>query len=110
MKPGATTSPSASMVDDAGPSTSPTAAMRPPLTATSTRRRGAPVPSTTVPSRITRSYMADPLPCRPDRSPPRPGGGSVPLVDVDHALEGLAALATPDVLDEQVDHPFEGPR
>ena len=55
-KPGVTVRPSASMTRPAPPaSTSPTAVIRSPSTATSARRAGAPVPSTTVPSLITRS-------------------------------------------------------
>ena len=54
MKPGVTTHP------DASSSRSPCSAvpiseMRPPVMATSARRPGAPVPSTTVPPRITMS-------------------------------------------------------
>src|SRR6478736_1884040 len=57
-QPGATTSPSASSSRRPVPSTSPTAVMRPSFTATSAARRGVPVPSTTVPLRITRSCSA----------------------------------------------------
>jgi hypothetical protein len=58
--PGVTTRPSASSVRLAEPSTapvplSPTATMRSPRTATSARRAGAPVPSTTVPPRMSKS-------------------------------------------------------
>jgi len=56
MKPGATTSPIASITDFAlAPSRPPTATMRPSCTATSASKRGAFVPSTTVPPRIRRS-------------------------------------------------------
>src|SRR4051794_3496572 len=52
MKPGATTQPSASTVTSPSRLV-PTSVMWPSLTATSARRPGAPVPSTTVPPRIT---------------------------------------------------------
>ena len=56
MKPGATIRPAASMVRAAlAPARSPTAAMRPSRTATSASKRGALVPSMTVPPRISRS-------------------------------------------------------
>src|SRR5688500_2453229 len=51
MKPGATTRPSASMTRFAGAG----GTIFPPAIATSPRRDGAPVPSTTVPLRIRRS-------------------------------------------------------
>src|SRR5205823_4376911 len=54
-KPGATTAPSASSTRRAAPGTAPSAAMRPSRIATSPRRAGAPVPSTSVPPRISRS-------------------------------------------------------
>ena len=54
-KPGVTSIPSASMVRSARPSTSPTAAMRSPCTATSARTGSAPLPSTSVPFLMTRS-------------------------------------------------------
>src|SRR5579862_6306993 len=57
MKPGATTRSSASTNRRAGSSTRPTATTRPSRTATSARRRGAPVPSTTSPPAIRRSSM-----------------------------------------------------
>src|SRR5689334_2576333 len=64
MKPGATTSPVASISRLADPgSERPTATMRSPRTATSPRNHGLPVPSTTVPWRRSRSYSgsaADP--------------------------------------------------
>src|SRR5262245_57061981 len=54
-KPGQTTRPAASIVRSASaPSSSPTAAIREPSTATSPRNRGAPVPSTTSAS-LTRT-------------------------------------------------------
>src|SRR3954471_11231984 len=56
--PGATTRPSASSSRAPRPSTKPTSAILPLLTATSARRRGSPVPSTTTPLRITRSWSA----------------------------------------------------
>src|SRR5262245_12529451 len=43
---------------------SPTAVMRSPVTATSARRPGAPLPSSTVPPRITRSAVMSPFPVR----------------------------------------------
>src|SRR3954453_21205070 len=52
MKPGDTTQPSASTVTSPFRPV-PTSVMWPSLTATSARRPGAPVPSTTVPPRIT---------------------------------------------------------
>jgi hypothetical protein len=54
-KPGVTRQPSASIVRSAVPSTRPTAAMRSPATATSARLGWPPLPSTSVPFRITRS-------------------------------------------------------
>ena len=57
MKPGATTSPFASMVRFAFPSgTRPTATILSPLIATSPTNHGLPVPSTTRPFAMTRSY------------------------------------------------------
>src|SRR4029450_9852640 len=55
MKPGATTRPSASISRWPRPLTEPTSASRPSCTATSPRRPGAPVPSTTSPPPIPRS-------------------------------------------------------
>src|SRR5690606_23090636 len=49
--------PSASLSRDPRPSTRPPATMRPSCTPTSAVRAGAPVPSTTVPARITRSSI-----------------------------------------------------
>src|SRR3954462_2586700 len=46
----------------ASPTSEPTAVMRPPSTATSVPRGGAPVPSTTVPPAITRSWGMGHLP------------------------------------------------
>src|SRR5262245_10480888 len=61
MKPGATISPAASMTRAASaPGRSPTSRIRSPSTATSARRAGAPVPSTTVPPRTSTSSMVDP--------------------------------------------------
>src|SRR4051794_25498287 len=54
--PGVTSRPSASTVRTAVPPTRPTSVTTPPCTATSAVRPGAPVPSTTVPPRITRSW------------------------------------------------------
>src|SRR3546814_10956057 len=57
--PGATTWPRASITRSPSlGSTKPIAAMRPSFTATSARRRGRPVPSTTIPLVITRSSRA----------------------------------------------------
>src|SRR2546430_17153969 len=54
MKPGATAWPAASITRGASPrSPGPTATTRSPSTATSARRAGAPVPSTTEPFRIS---------------------------------------------------------
>ena len=55
MKPGATTSPSASITRAAPPETGPISAIRPPAIDTSARRAGAPVPSIRVPFLIRRS-------------------------------------------------------
>src|SRR3546814_8769616 len=69
MTPGATTCPAASIsiAVRVGPM-SPTATIRSPLTATSARTPGMPVPSTTVPPRMTMSKcsMAS-IPVRGDR-------------------------------------------
>src|SRR6478672_1004168 len=54
--PGVTRRPSASTVRTAVPSTRPTSVITPRCTATSAVRAGTPVPSTTVPPRITRSW------------------------------------------------------
>src|SRR3954454_16038389 len=54
-KPGATTAPSASISRAPRPPTRPTSVIRPPVIAMSAVRRGPPVPSTTVPPRITTS-------------------------------------------------------
>src|SRR3954454_15440819 len=54
-QPGVTRSPPASIVRVAVPRASPTPPIRSPSIATSARRRGAPVPSTTVPPRMIRS-------------------------------------------------------
>jgi hypothetical protein len=57
-KPGQTMRPRASIVCRApAPSSSPTAAMRSPSTATSARVGGDPLPSTTSPPRISRSSV-----------------------------------------------------
>ena len=68
MKPGATTCPAASVTRAPSAARSrPTAAIRPSRTSTSARRSGAPVPSTTVPPRMSRSALT----CggAPSRSP-----------------------------------------
>src|SRR5579885_2706834 len=59
MKPGATMSSSASMVRCAPPAILPISAIVPFLIPTSARRRGAPVPSTTVPFLTIRSYVIE---------------------------------------------------
>src|SRR3954452_21709854 len=55
-RPGVTRRPSASSSWTAGPSTRPTAVITPSVTATSAVRASAPVPSTTVPPRMIRSW------------------------------------------------------
>src|SRR5207244_3694457 len=72
MKPGQMQSPDASTSRPPRPPTAPTALIRPAATATSATRRGAPLPSITVPPRITRSII--PMSprrdeCRPARPP-----------------------------------------
>ena len=57
MNPGVTSMPAASIVSRAASGASPTATMTPSLIATSARRAAAPVPSTTLPPRITKSYI-----------------------------------------------------
>src|SRR5438128_8406643 len=94
--PGATTSPSASIVASAlARSSRATAATRPSRTPTSTRRRGRPVPSTTRPLRTIRSKS---LTRSPDRlaegglagahdeelQPLGPGAEAVGLIGADH--------------------------
>src|SRR4051794_34444739 len=61
--PGVTSSPSAATSWRPRPSTAPTSVMRPAVMATSAVRAGAPVPSITVPARMTTSWsaMGDPL-------------------------------------------------
>src|SRR5438045_1444676 len=56
-KPGVTSAPSASTSSRARPSTRPTSVTTPSVMATSAVRAGAPVPSTTLPPRITTSCM-----------------------------------------------------
>src|SRR6266446_7299299 len=68
MKPGQTQSPDASTSRPPRPPTAPTALIRPARTATSATRRGAPLPSITVPPRITRSI----IPMSPRRDEYRP--------------------------------------
>src|SRR5689334_2268629 len=60
MKPGATMRSVASIVRAARAETSPTATMRPSAIATSALVAGAPVPSATVPPRMTRSQSIEP--------------------------------------------------
>src|SRR5512145_849715 len=87
MKPGATTRPAASITRSAGPpSRGATAAMRSPSTATSAARAGPPLPSTTVPPRISRDQAISGFLDRHRRHP-------VPLldaVDLLHAGDDLA--------------------
>src|SRR5262245_33034014 len=61
-KPGVTTAPSAAISRRPRAPIAPTSLMRPSEIATSATRAGAPVPSTTVPPRITRSCMASAAP------------------------------------------------
>src|SRR3954470_11684452 len=60
-QPGVTSRPAASISSSPAGRSRPTSVMRPPSTAMSATYAGAPVPSTTVPLRITSSAMADPL-------------------------------------------------
>jgi hypothetical protein len=62
--PGIKLSPPASIASAASLPTSPIAAIRESLTATSARRGSRPYPSTTVAPRITRSYISVLLPRR----------------------------------------------
>src|ERR1041385_6813471 len=71
MKPGATTRPSASITLDAGPEILPTSTIFPSLSATSARRAGAPVPSTTVPFLISNSELIWEMILRYHRFPPQ---------------------------------------
>src|SRR5438445_6940255 len=57
FRSGQTQSPDASTSRPPRPPTAPTALIRPAATATSATRRGAPLPSITVPPRITRSII-----------------------------------------------------
>src|SRR5262249_53332596 len=78
MKPGATTSPRASISRFAGPvSDRPTATTRSPRTATSPKNQGLPLPSTTRPWRMRRSYGASAAAGAADRSMARRGQPSV---------------------------------
>src|SRR5919106_938855 len=87
MKPGVTTCPAASTTRRASPPRpGPRAAMRSPSTATSARCRGAPVPSTTSPPRITRSQATSRL---HDAHGPHP----VTLPDAVHVLHAGHDLA-----------------
>ena len=62
MKPGVTSFPVASISSAASPTmVAATFTMRPFVTATSATRAGAPVPSTTVPPRISRSNIRTPV-------------------------------------------------
>ena len=64
-EPGVTARPVASISCRPRPDTRPISTMRSPLTATSARRDGAPVPSMTSPFRMTRSYLGPQAPARP---------------------------------------------
>src|SRR6476646_7967428 len=93
-KPGVTSMPSASISRRPRVSTRPSSTIRPPSTATSAVRAGAPVPSTTVPPRITSSCMdvpsslesvdlvAEPREHRADGNAPQrtPSGDGTPRV------------------------------
>src|SRR5512134_2706176 len=57
-QPGATILPVASISSLPGPTSAPTLLISPPSIATSAVRRAVPVPSTTVPPRMTRSCIA----------------------------------------------------
>src|ERR1700681_267352 len=57
-KPGVTSRPRASISSPPAPETVPIAAIRPPAIATAAPNGVPPVPSATVPPRITRSYRA----------------------------------------------------
>src|SRR6266851_3943912 len=59
MKPGATTRPAASITVAAPSVTRPISAILPPVMATSARRAGAPVPSTSMPFLINRSWAME---------------------------------------------------
>src|SRR5439155_21723294 len=60
-KPGVTSAPSASISCRPLPATRPTAVIIPSVMATSAVRASTPVPSTTVPPRMTRSSISQPL-------------------------------------------------
>src|SRR4051812_2962360 len=82
MKPGATTQPPASS-SSSPRSFGPISRMTPSEIATSASRPGVPLPSTTVPPRITRSAIGTPLACEVAIAPAgSPGGGSA--VDREH--------------------------
>src|SRR3954452_11758582 len=98
-KPGGTRAPSASTSRVPVPSTAPTSVTTPPVMATSAVRAGAPVPSTTVPPRITRSCTASPLQALDD--------GHVRLAST--LAHGLQAVATARSL-ELVEHRGHEPR
>src|SRR5690349_11039919 len=84
--PGATTSPSASIVSCASSATSPTATIRPSRIPTSARREAAPVPSTTVPPLITQSSISSSY---EPASPNHPGGGcATPVRREDELFRG----------------------
>src|SRR6266850_6828883 len=59
MKPGATTRSAASITVAAPSVTRPISAIVPPVMATSARRAGAPVPSTSIPFLITSSWVME---------------------------------------------------
>src|SRR4051794_3538379 len=126
-KPGVTSSPSASIVWRAGPSTRPTSVMTPPSTATSLVREGAPVPSTSVPPLTTRSCsLIFPAPCDCGAGPlgPRSLLGGIPAsLDArswrcscsqcgqhlrgEQALRGLGVIAVGAEACARNDEPFD---
>src|SRR5262249_45867737 len=90
MKPGATMQPVASTTRPASAARSgATAMIRSPASATFARRPGAPVPSRTVPSRMSQSNARGAL--RPAR---RRGRSGLRLLDLDalHLVAGLDAV------------------
>src|SRR3954451_12367717 len=100
-KPGVTSAPSASMVRRAAPSTAPTSVTRPSVIATSAVRAGAPVPSTTVPPRITRSCTSCPLQAFDDRHV-----GLAPTLA--HGLQAVAAARALELVEHRRHQPRAG--
>src|SRR5438552_13150687 len=74
----------------------PTAVMRPPSTATSVTRGGAPVPSTTVPPAITRSWGVGHLPDGGEHVPDEQllGEAGLVLLGVDRRADDDEAVDT----------------